>query len=131
MRDDNVDTTTTDRLLTSASATFDRLGMLPFLRRAEQLLGTSASGSSTRPRKVILFTDLVGSTSLNVTAGDDAYLQLLRAHDRVVRDALRRYDGVEFKHTGDGVAAWSACSARASSNSVAFSVWLYIAAAGW
>ncbi len=62
--------------------------------------------STTRARKVILFTDLVGSTSLNVTAGDDAYLQLLRAHDRVVRDGLRRHGGVEFKHTGDGVAAW-------------------------
>jgi class 3 adenylate cyclase len=106
MRGDGVDTPTVDRLLTSASATFDRLGMLPFLRRAEQILGTSASAPSARARKVILFTDLVGSTSLNVTAGDDAYVQLLRAHDRVVRDALRRYDGVEFKHTGDGVAAW-------------------------
>jgi class 3 adenylate cyclase len=31
---------------------------------------------------------------------------LLRAHDHVVRDALRRHDGVEFKHTGDGMAAW-------------------------
>ena len=55
---------------------------------------------------MILFTDLVGSTSLNVTAGDYVYLQLLRAHDRVVRDGLRRHGGVEFKHTGDGVAAW-------------------------
>jgi class 3 adenylate cyclase len=55
---------------------------------------------------VILFTDLVGSTTLNVAAGDEAYVQLLRAHDRVVREALRRRGGVEFKHTGDGVAAW-------------------------
>lgn len=100
------DATEIDRLLTSASVTFDRLGMLPFLRRAEQLLGAPGSGTSNRARKVILFTDLVDSTSLNVTAGDDAYVQLLRAHDNVVRDALRRHDGVEFKHTGDGMAAW-------------------------
>ncbi len=103
---DDADPATIDRLLTAASVTFDRLGMLPFLRRAEQLLGSSSTNRTTRARKVILFTDLVGSTSLNVTAGDEAYLQLLRAHDRVVRDGLRRHGGVEFKHTGDGVAAW-------------------------
>ena len=39
---DDADPTTIDRLLTSASVTFDRLAMLPFLRRAEQLLGSWA-----------------------------------------------------------------------------------------
>ena len=32
----------------------------------------------------------------------------MRAHDRAVRAALQRHDGVEFKHTGDGLAAWFA-----------------------
>lgn len=95
-----------DHLLTRASVAFDRLRMLPLLRQAEELLGTARTGAGSRARKVILFTDLVDSTALNVAAGDDAYLQLLRAHDRVVRDALTSNDGVEFKHTGDGLAAW-------------------------
>lgn len=103
---------TVDRLLSTAARSFDRLGMLPLLRRAETLLGTSADGA-VRARKVILFTDLVGSTSLNVSSGDEAYVQLLRAHDRIVREGLRRYGGVEFKHTGDGVAAWFASPRQA------------------
>jgi class 3 adenylate cyclase len=60
---------------------------------------------------VVLFTDMVGSTSLNAATGDDRFLHLMRAHDRAVRAALQRHDGVEFKHTGDGLAAWFA-SAR-------------------
>jgi class 3 adenylate cyclase len=59
-----------------------------------------------RARRVILFTDLVESTSLNAAEGDEVFLQLMRVHDRLVRSSLRRHDGVEFKHTGDGLAAW-------------------------
>ena len=34
------------------------------------------------------------------------YLDLLRRHDELIRCALRQHDGVEFKHTGDGIGAW-------------------------
>lgn len=96
-----------DHLLTDACAVFDRLGMLPFLRRAEAALGvTGARQDRPRARRVILFTDLVESTSLNAAEGDEVFLQLMRVHDRLVRSSLRRHDGVEFKHTGDGLAAW-------------------------
>ena len=62
--------------------------MLGLLRAGEQLLGRR-SGHDGRARKVILFTDMIGSTTFNVHAGDVAYVELLRAHDRVVRT---RYD---------------------------------------
>jgi class 3 adenylate cyclase len=96
-----------DRLLTDACSAFDRLGMLPFLRRAEAALGAAGvPNDRQRARRVILFTDLVESTSLNAAEGDEVFLQLMRVHDRFVRSSLRRHDGVEFKHTGDGLAAW-------------------------
>ena len=98
---------TADHLLTDACTAFDQLGMLPFLRRAEAALGTAGvRHGQPRPRRVILFTDLVESTSLNAAEGDEVFLQLMRVHDRLVRSSLRRHDGVEFKHTGDGLAAW-------------------------
>ena len=66
----------------------------------------SGSGSGRRARRIILFTDVVGSMALNAAAGDDTYYQLLRSHDHVLHEMLRAHDGVQFKHTGDGVAAW-------------------------
>ena len=100
-----------DHLLASASKAFDRLGMLTLLRSTEQVLDATGAAHVHRSRKVVLFTDMVGSTSLNAATGDDRFLHLMRAHDRAVRAALQRHDGVEFKHTGDGLAAWFA-SAR-------------------
>jgi class 3 adenylate cyclase len=56
--------------------------------------------------RTVLVTDLVGSTALNERMGDVAYLTQLREHDRIIRLRLREFDGVEFKHTGDGIGAW-------------------------
>jgi class 3 adenylate cyclase len=55
--------------------------------------------------RAILFTDIVGSTSLTQTLGDAAAMAVLRTHDDAVRDALARTGGTEVKHTGDGVMA--------------------------
>jgi class 3 adenylate cyclase len=62
---------------------------------------------------VVLYTDLVGSTELNVRAGDDMYLELLREHNHVVRRRLAAYGGVEFTFTGDGVGASFSSTDRA------------------
>jgi class 3 adenylate cyclase len=56
--------------------------------------------------RIVLVTDLVGSTALNDELGDRAYLELLARHDQLIRERLVEHDGVEFKHTGDGIAAW-------------------------
>jgi class 3 adenylate cyclase len=99
--------------LASAASVFDHLGMLPSLRRCEATAVEMGLPSSERLGKVVLFTDLVGSTALNAAAGDRRYVRLLRTHDRVVRELLQRHDGVEFKHTGDGLAAWFSSARRA------------------
>ena len=53
----------------------------------------------------VMFTDIVGSTKLTQDHGDDAMQKIVRAHNKIVRDALRNYAGVEVKHTGDGIMA--------------------------
>jgi class 3 adenylate cyclase len=55
--------------------------------------------------RTILFTDIVESTTLTQTLGDEAAMGLLDVHDTVVRDALANSDGREVKHTGDGIMA--------------------------
>ncbi|OGO52398.1 MAG: hypothetical protein A2148_05725 [Chloroflexi bacterium RBG_16_68_14] len=53
----------------------------------------------------ILFTDLTSSTALTQRLGDAKAQELLRAHNTIVRDALREHGGSEIKHTGDGIMA--------------------------
>ncbi len=51
----------------------------------------------------ILFTDMEGSTALTQRLGDVAAQEVVRTHDRIVRDALGSHGGTEVKHTGDGL----------------------------
>jgi class 3 adenylate cyclase len=53
----------------------------------------------------VLFTDIVGSTARNQEIGDDAALELVEAHDAIVRGCLATWGGREVKHTGDGIMA--------------------------
>jgi len=53
----------------------------------------------------ILFTDLTSSTALTQRLGDTGAQELVRAHDAIVRQALRAHGGTEIKHTGDGIMA--------------------------
>ena len=53
----------------------------------------------------VMFTDMVGSTNLTQTRGDEVAQQVIRTHNRIVRDALNQYGGKEVKHTGDGTMA--------------------------
>jgi class 3 adenylate cyclase len=55
--------------------------------------------------RTILFTDIVGSTSLTRKIGDEAAMELLGVHDKIVRDALAESGGREVKHLGDGIMA--------------------------
>jgi class 3 adenylate cyclase/pimeloyl-ACP methyl ester carboxylesterase len=50
----------------------------------------------------LLFTDIVGSTERAASVGDQAWRSLLDAHDRTVREQLRRFRGKEINTTGDG-----------------------------
>ncbi|MGH9275339.1 MAG: adenylate/guanylate cyclase domain-containing protein, partial [Acidimicrobiales bacterium] len=97
----------TDRVDRAATASryLDVVGALP-LAAAARRLGRLDIETAGPARRAILFTDLIDSTSLNVQVGDAAFLELVQEHDAVVRSCLRRHSGVEFKHTGDGIAAW-------------------------
>ncbi len=64
----------------------------PSLRRAAAPDGTVT----------ILFSDIEGSTALNERLGDMRWLELLRAHNRLVRDQIEACGGFEVKSQGDG-----------------------------
>ena len=55
--------------------------------------------------RTVLFTDIVGSTSLTQRLGDDAAMTVVGIHDSIVRAALAGENGREVKHTGDGIMA--------------------------
>jgi len=50
----------------------------------------------------VLFTDIVGSTAQAASVGDQRWRSMLDAHDRTVREQLRRFRGREINTTGDG-----------------------------
>ncbi|MFB3092903.1 MAG: adenylate/guanylate cyclase domain-containing protein, partial [Dehalococcoidia bacterium] len=53
----------------------------------------------------ILFTDVEGSTALTQRLGDAKARELLREHERMVREALKAHGGSEVKTMGDGFMA--------------------------
>jgi class 3 adenylate cyclase len=55
--------------------------------------------------RTILFTDIVDSTALTQSVGDEAAMALFDVHNTVVRNALADLGGREIKHTGDGIMA--------------------------
>lgn len=55
--------------------------------------------------RTILFTDIVGSTSMTHQLGDEIAMQLIDLHDSIVRSALNDLGGREIKHLGDGIMA--------------------------
>jgi class 3 adenylate cyclase len=52
--------------------------------------------------RTVLFTDVEGSTALTQRLGDAKAREVLREHERVVREALKSHGGSEFKTMGDG-----------------------------
>ena len=111
-------------LLAVAVPQLRELGMRPLAAEAAELAGrlrkpaTTSAARSRRsgraagpsvttmgPLLAILFTDIEGSTSAYDRLGDEAGRSIVRAHDAIVREAIRRCEGTLMKHTGDGVEA--------------------------
>ena len=67
----------------------------------------------------ILFTDMETSTALTQRLGDAKAQELVRAHNTIVRDALKAHRGREIKHTGDGIMASFASATQALECAVA------------
>jgi class 3 adenylate cyclase len=82
--------------LEAALATFEKLGAVPDAARAEELLGRVAT------RRTFLFTDIVDSTKLLETLGDDKWQRLLARHDELVQQQIAAAGGEVVKKTGDG-----------------------------
>jgi class 3 adenylate cyclase len=86
---------------------------LPFVGDAGAVLDeieefvTGARGRHQPDRilSTILFTDIVASTELAASVGDDRWRNLLDAHDRETRRQIERFGGHVVKSTGDGVMA--------------------------
>jgi len=55
--------------------------------------------------RTIMFTDIVDSIGMTARLGDARALEMVRAHDSLVRRTLRGTGGREVKHTGDGIMA--------------------------
>jgi len=96
----------------------DKMVVEAFLGRVDQTAAaidpaTTQTGSSLR---IILFTDIVGSTKMTQELGDAEAMHVLHVHDTTVRGALEEYGGREVKHTGDGIMA-SFASVAGSVNS--------------
>jgi class 3 adenylate cyclase len=72
---------------------------------AEFVTGERPAVEVDRILTTLLFTDIVGSTERAASMGDQAWRSLLDAHDRTVRDHLRRFRGREINTTGDGFLA--------------------------
>jgi class 3 adenylate cyclase len=75
------------------------------LRFLGTMTGTEDPSAPSSSFRVILFTDLEGSTSLLQKVGQSAFMLLLTEHDLIIRRALVATDGREVKHTGDGIMA--------------------------
>ena len=52
-----------------------------------------------------MFTDIVDSTAMTARLGDERSVEMVRAHDSIVRRSLKNANGSEVKHTGDGIMA--------------------------
>lgn len=88
--------------------------MEPALGAVEEFLtGTRHAPPPDRVLATIVFTDVVGSTTMAASEGDLRWRQLLDRHDDVVRHIADRYSGRLVKTTGDGVLATFDGPARA------------------
>jgi class 3 adenylate cyclase len=90
------------RDLQVASRTFRDLGAAADLRRLNEITGVSAPDERDRVTRVFMFTDIVTSTDLIGIIGDADWENLLRWHDRILRELFDRNHGEVVRHTGDG-----------------------------
>jgi class 3 adenylate cyclase len=85
-----------------------------FLGEGEQAPAARAAPSREPGGLVtILFTDVEGSTALTQRLGDARARDVLREHERIVREALQAHGGAEVKALGDGFMASFGSATRA------------------
>ncbi len=67
--------------------------------------GPKSEGAFDPAFRAIMFTDIVGSTAMTAQLGNERAVEMVRAHDALVRRPLKDNGGREVKHTGDGIMA--------------------------
>jgi class 3 adenylate cyclase len=80
-----------------AQSTIDRVLSWVDEERPNLASATAPDGTVT-----ILFTDIEDSTALNERLGDRRWMEVLRAHNSIVRECIREHGGYEVKSQGDG-----------------------------
>ena len=80
----------------SALRTFERLGAKLDEERVKELLGRLET------RRTFMFTDIVDSTKLLSTLGDEKWKKLLARHDQLLREQIVDSGGEVIQQTGDG-----------------------------
>jgi class 3 adenylate cyclase len=90
--------------LTTAGAEFARLGASLDRASLDRELGrlVASRAAPLQARKALMFTDIVGSTSLAEALGDKAWERLLEWHDQALRARFAGHRGEVVNSTGDG-----------------------------
>jgi class 3 adenylate cyclase/pimeloyl-ACP methyl ester carboxylesterase len=83
-----------------------------FLGEGEKI-GARAEPPAAGAFRTVVFTDVEGSTALTRRLGDAKAREVLRTHERIVRDALRAHACSEVKALGDGFMASFSSATRA------------------
>ncbi len=88
----------------TALSTFARLGAKLDARQATEGLAElgHSDAVATRVEKVFMFTDIVRSTDLAATMGDDAWRHLVRWHNQALGSLVKAHAGEVVRTTGDG-----------------------------
>jgi class 3 adenylate cyclase/alpha-beta hydrolase superfamily lysophospholipase len=93
--------------------------LVPEIRRFLELEVTAETETSAAAVHTILFTDVEGSTALTQRLGDAKARDVLRKHERIVRESLESHAGSELKTTGDGFMATFSSATRALESAIA------------
>ena len=93
----------------AARASFEQLGASVDLRRMEETMRIRSSGDdpvtgadAIRALRAFVFTDIVDSTRLAETLGDEPWGDVMRWHDHAVRSIVAQHGGEVVKTIGDG-----------------------------
>jgi len=106
--------------LRAAKGAFERLGAIRDAERCEEMISAGDAGDAGRlVVRTFMFTDIVGSTDLVRTIGDEAWEGILRWHDETLRTQIGSHHGEVVHTTGDGFFASFGDPAAAASCAVA------------
>ncbi|MGH2402737.1 MAG: adenylate/guanylate cyclase domain-containing protein, partial [Candidatus Limnocylindria bacterium] len=88
--------------LGAARSAFESLNAVLEARRATELGGEPRAPGARRVTRTFMFTDIVRSTDLAELIGDEAWQELSRWHDELIRSLVAEHDGEVVDSAGDG-----------------------------